>query len=334
MNRKKCVFAVLTGLLFVTHTASAQDRKKTAQSGLQFLSIISDARSAALGGAVHTLPGMNSSALLFNPAGMADMEASIDITASQNQWIADISHNTFTIAFNPANGRYGVIGASLLIVDYGEFQGTMVAPDEFLGYIKTDIFSPSAFAAGLGYAKKLTDMFSVGGQIKYVRQTLGHSVYQVNDTLNAKVRNEVSTLAYDFGTMFKTGYKSLVFGMSVRNFAPELKYEREGFQAPMAFTLGISMDLVDIMPLDNATHSLYASVNHTYFRSHEGQIIIGLDYTLAGMLSIRSGYIFGNDEDNISFGMGVNVHGISFDYAYTPFGVFDKVQRMTARFSM
>jgi len=41
-----------------------------------------------------------------------------------------------------------------------------------------------------------------------------------------------------------------------------------------------------------------------------------------------------NDESGLSFGAGVTRYGFAFDYAYTPFGVFDKVHRVTARFSL
>ena len=56
------------------------------------------------------------------------------------------------------------------------------------------------------------------------------------------------------------------------------------------------------------------------------------------MLSLRCGYVTSNDEDGISFGTGIctgiSNYRLRLDYAYTPFGVFDNVQRMTARFSL
>lgn len=52
------------------------------------------------------------------------------------------------------------------------------------------------------------------------------------------------------------------------------------------------------------------------------------------MLSLRGGYVSSNDENGLSFGLGVSHFGVGLDYAYTPFGVFDKVQRMSARFTL
>jgi hypothetical protein len=277
-----------------------------------------------------------SSALFFNPAGMANMTGMIDVAASDNQWIADIRHNAFSLALSPANGEYGVIGFSLQTVDYGDFYGTRVDKSTDLGYVDTEIFQLTAMAAGVGYAKRLTDRFSVGGQVRWVKQDLGKSIIpEIStelDTTEGEVSNELTPLAFDFGTQFKTGFKSLVFGMSVRNFSKEIKYVEEGFQLPLVFNLGISMNVMDFFEELPVTQSLIVSLDASHYRSHPEQIKIGLDYQLMNLLSIRGGYISSNDESGLSFGMGVSQYGIALDYAYTPFGVFDKVQRMSARF--
>ena len=146
--------------------------------------------------------------------------------------------------------------------------------------------------------------------------------------------NKLTPLAFDFGTQFKTGFKSLVFGMSVRNFSKEIKYVEEGFQLPLVFNLGISMNVFDFWednPLDQA---LIVSVDACHYRSHPEQIKVGAEYVLMNMLALRGGYVSNSDESGLSFGLGVHYTGITFDYAYTPFGVFDKVQRMTARISL
>lgn len=345
---KKCRLNIFAGLLIgclLASALSAQENKKLAQTGFQFLSVVSDARGVAMAEAMTSLE-TGSSALFFNPAGMASQKRFIDMTASNNEWIADISHNTFSMSLAPKKGEWGVLGFSVQSVNYGEFYGTRVDKTTDLGYVDTGIFELSAFAAGMGYAKKLNDRFSVGGQVRWVRQHLGDSVIPlygtaedslgnaVPDTSEQTVGNELTPLAFDFGTQFKTGFKSLVFGMSVRNFSREIKYVEEGFQLPLVFNLGISMNVFDFwedQPLDQA---LVVSVDASHYRSHPEQVKIGAEYVLMNMLSVRGGYISNNDESGFSFGMGVHYTGITFDYAYTPFGVFDKVQRMTARISL
>jgi hypothetical protein len=312
--------------------------QKLAQTGFQFLSVVSDARAAAMADAMTSLQN-NSSAMFFNPAGMATMENMLDVTASSNQWIADIKHYTFSLAVNPAKGDYGVFGFSIQSVDYGEFYGTRVNKASDLGYEDIGIFKLNALALGLGYAKQLTDQFSIGGQVRWVRQDLGESMVPVIntgvDTTQAGVTNKLTPLVFDFGTQFRTGIKSLVFGMSVRNFSAEMKYAEEGFQTPLVFNLGISMNLMDLIGEVGLDQSLYMSIDASHYRDHPEQIKIGLEYKILKAFALRGGYQSVNDlGTGMSFGLGISQFGFAFDYSYTPFGVFNNVQRMTARFTM
>jgi len=50
------------------------------------------------------------------------------------------------------------------------------------------------------------------------------------------------------------------------------------------------------------------------------------------MIKIRTGYSSNNDEYGPSFGFGLSKYRLSMDYAYTPFGILDHVQRFTFRF--
>jgi hypothetical protein len=332
---KRFVIYLGMGLILIGLCAngSAQENKKLAQSGMEFLNVKADAKAMGMGGAVTSLD-MGSSSLFFNPAGMANMKTFGDVTFSMNEWIADIRHLGFTAAIRPMNGDYGTIGISVQHVDYGEVQWTMVDNTADKGYKDMGIFSPSAMAIGVGYARALTDRFSVGGQIHWVRQTLGENIIPSTDALQDTVKNEVSPLSFDFGTLFKTGYKSLAFGMSIRNFSKEVKYSQEGFQLPLTFTMGISMDVMDFVNTEARDHSLIVSLDAVHYRSRPEQFMVGLNYTFMNVLSLRGGYVSGEDEDSISMGLGIQYSGLEIDYAYTPYNVFDSVQRLTARISM
>ncbi len=338
--RKQNAFLIagLSAAIILASNSPAANRK-IAQTGFQFLSVSSDGRASALSGAVTALE-MKSGSLFYNPAGMAYMPGLFDVAVSDNGFIADIHYNTLSLALRPFQGKYGVVGVSVQAVDYGDVQGTMVSNTD-AGFIKTEMLQPSSRAVGLGYAKALSDRFAVGGQVKYVTQDLGWSSVPVSAEANAdtaRSENELSPLAFDFGTQFKTGIKSLVFGMSIRNFSKEIKFAREGFQLPLLFVMGVSMDLMDVLPKSEMKQSLMASIDATHDRSHTSKgaehILIGLDYRLMDMLSVRGGYASGEDLSGFSFGIGVSRFGVSLDYAYTPYDYFDAVQRVTARISM
>ena len=334
---KMTVRCTLLGALLCLFPVGSMAQQKLAQSGFQFLSVVSDARAAALGQATTSLH-MGSSSLFSNPAGMAELGSFIDVSGSTNKWIADITHSTFSAAISPADGTYGVIGFTVQYVNYGEFYGTVVNLASPQGYDDTGIFKLNALAIGIGYAKQLTEQFSIGGQVKWVRQDLGTSMIPVvagTDTTGRGTSNKLSPLAFDFGTQFRTGIKSLVFGMSVRNFSTEVKYAEEGMQTPLEFTLGISMNVMDFAEALPMNQSLLVSVDASHYLDHPEQVKIGVEYGILDMISLRAGYASSTDEANgFTYGVGLSKYGFSFDYAYSPYGIFNNVQRFTARFAL
>lgn len=328
---------VLAGLVILM---SIQNRcfgqyQKLAQTGFQFLSVISDAKAASMGGSVNSLE-MGSASLFFNPAGMAGLNGSAEVSVSLNNWIADIRHMQFSAAVNLHN--LGVIGASIQVVNYGEILETIVDPNPNStdGYIDIGTFSPNAYCVGIGYAKQLNEQFSIGGQVKIAQQDLGDGIVPVSldmtDSSTTIESFKKNPIAFDFGTLFKTGIKSLAFGMSVRNFSSQEKYVQEGFELPLVFTLGISMDMMDLVPGAGDYHSLILSVDATHPRSDPEQLLIGMDYTFMKTLSIRGGYVTGSDVQKFSFGLGISKFGLDLDYACTPFEYFGNVQRFTLGF--
>lgn len=316
-------------LIFTASGLLAQENKKLAQTGCQFLSVGQDARSTALGEALTSIDGLSAS-LFYNPAGMARMNNYLDLNLNHMTWIADIKYYSGSVAINPFGLQYGIMGLSFMYVDYGEFLGTRVNPNIESGYDDIGTFKPSALSVGLGYAIQLSDKFSVGGQVKYVYQELGSSL--LSD--KSEVKNKVDVLAFDFGTLYKTGYKSLAFGMSIRNFSQELKFQNEGFQLPLTFKIGISMNAMDLILPDQNMHSLLVAVDAVHNRDYPEQINLGLEYGFDNLIFVRGGYMFNNDEHGITGGIGIQRFGFAFDYSYTPFTVFKDVHRLTFRFTM
>lgn len=335
---KRLRIACLTAIVVGSFAAPSHSQVKWAQTGFNFLNVSSDARAGAMGDAVNSLSGY-SGALFHNPASMAEMPTLLNATFSTNSWIADINYLTFSMMVSPLSGKYGVVGISLQSVDYGDVQGTMVWNNE-RGYIDTEVLNPAALAVGIGYAKMISDRFAVGAHVRFAYQSLGKSAVPAGNTYETK-QNVANAIAYDFGTVFKTGVKSLAFGMSVRNFSKEVKFEQEGFQLPLIFTLGISANVFDFIEFPGPEQSLTLSVDATHPRSHPEQIKIGAEYWFMKLLALRGGYISNNSENGLTFGLGVSSNGLGIssvnieaDYSYTPFGVFNNTQRFTARLSL
>jgi hypothetical protein len=286
-----------------------------------------------LGDAVNSITGF-SGALAHNPASMADMPNMISSSFSMNKWIADIDYLAASLIIEPYSGDYGVVGFNVQSVDYGDLEGTVVDRNNPNGYSETGLFGPNALAVGLGYAAMISEQFAIGAQIKYVTQELGENTFMTAEGDISTKKNKEDVLAFDFGTIYKTGIKSIAFGMSVTNYSREAKFEEEGFQLPLLFTIGISANLFDFFKMPEFDQDLLLSFDWTHPRSHPEQIKIGAEYKILNVLSLRGGYIGGNDENDFTFGAGVSYFGVEFDYALTPFGVFDNVHRFTARLSL
>ncbi|MGE5313234.1 MAG: PorV/PorQ family protein [Acidobacteriota bacterium] len=338
MKKYQLIFtAVLCGVL-LSSAALAQDNEKRAQTGFKFLNVATDPRAVGMGEAVTAIEG-GSSSMFFNPAAMARMTSFADAQVGQTNWIADIKHIYGSIAFAPSGGDYGVLGFTFQSVDYGEILATIrndAAPGGFqdVGNIK-----PKAMAVGIGYARALSDRFSVGGNVRYTMQDLGGSINTISKgVLGDAKENKKSVAAFDFGMYYKTGIKSLDFAVSIRNFSTEVKYERESFQLPLIFRVGLSFNMMDLVTDSKDADKFVVSVDATHPRDFSEQINVGGEYVFMKILALRAGYMFNNDEYGFTAGAGVklaqeNWGGIGVDYSYTKFTEFGNVNRLAVSLS-
>jgi len=344
LSRYLILLAMMVTAIPFMPRAQGQTNEKLAQTGLKFLSVGMSARQAALADAFTASEG-NSVSMFYNPAGMARLGGLADVAAGQVNWIADIKQNYAAVALSPFSGDYGVVGLSFQYSDYGDIQATILANNS-QGFLDIGSIHPYAYAVGLGYARALSDKFSVGGNIKYVRQDLGNGITQVNyigtagnftgDSVVSQNKNALDVVAFDFGLLYRTGFKSLMIGMAVRNFSREVTYQKESFQLPLAFRIGVSMNVFDLTGFDREKQALNITVDAEHPRDYPEQVKVGAEYVFMNMISARVGYVGPADEHGISYGLGFQtaMAGTQFglDYAYTPFGIFNNVQRFSVRF--
>jgi hypothetical protein len=339
---KRALFMLLAIILVYGSAAHAQ--VKLAQTGFEFLDVPTNARATGMGEAFTTINGTSES-MFYNPAGIATISSFADIGASQLNWIADIKYLSVAAAFAPFEGKYGVVGLDFINVDYGNFNFTKVANNEqgyedIQGYPK-----PYALAVGIAYGKQLSEEFSVGGTVKYANQNLGHSIVPIYgqtiidsvltpDTTYQEKDYSLNVFAFDFGTIYKTGFKSLAFGMSVTNFSREIAYERESFELPLTFKFGISMNIMDFIPSMGENNSFVVSIDAAHPRSFSEYLNIGGEYSFMNTVILRAGYVTKQDDYGLTLGLGVHKFGFSFDYSYTPHDVFNNIQRFSLRFAI
>lgn len=321
--KKPTSLLILIVLSFFICGPARADLKKVGQTGMQFFSIDMIARAAAMGGA-SMMTGKGASSMFYNPAGMSEMQSNVDFFVTRTNWIADISYNAGGVA--KSLGNWGTVGLNFISTDYGEVIGTQVANTQ-KGYEEVGQINAGAVSVGASYSRSLTDKFRIGGVVKYVQQNLGE-----NRLPGRTIHNRVSGLAYDIGTIFYPGYKSLRVGMSIRNFAGQFEYEETPFELPLTFRISAAMDVLDFFGGVNQ-QSLLLEVDAMHPRAYTERINLGGEYWFANTIALRAGYKFNYDEEGLSLGFGINhrIAGvdIKLDYSYSDLGTFNSVNRIT-----
>jgi hypothetical protein len=146
--------------------------------------------------------------------------------------------------------------------------------------------------------------------------------------------NKVDGFGFDFGTIYYPGWHSFRFGVSARNFGGELTYEKESFELPLTFTIGVAMDVMDFVETENQT--LLITIDAVHPRDFGERIHFGLEYTFLSMFAVRGGYKANYDIEDFSLGVGffkdIGDVLVKIDYAYTNMEFFDGVNRLTVGF--
>jgi len=313
-------------LILVMCFISNAEIKKLGQAGLKFLSISVSPRASGVGDA-FIMMGNDVNSIFYNPAGLSEMKQKYDAMFSVVNWIADIKLKSAAVAWNA--GSWGNLGLSFISVDYGDIYGTIYDETSELGFTETGLVNTNAYAVGLTYGRRLTERFMVGGKIQYAYQYLGDNVLTAG---GESVKNEVSGLVYNFGTMFYPGYKSLRLGMTIVNFSPEFKYEKYGFQLPLTFKVGAAMDILELFG-EYVDHSLVLDIEGIHPRDYTQRIHVGGEYWFKNMVAIRAGYKFNYDIESLTIGIGFKIGGLKFDYAYGDLEYFNAVNRFAIGFN-
>ncbi len=306
-----------------------------------FLDIGIGARSLAMGGA-FTAVANDATALYWNPAGITNI---LQPTAHfyYAPWFVDIDF-THGAAVVPL-GRMGTLGLSITSVTMDEMKVRTLQVPEGTG----ELFEVSNLALATTYARKLTDRFSFGLNIKLVQEKIWH--------MNANV------IAADVGCLFVTKNKGIRIGMSISNFGGKMKLEgydterdfdidetifgnndkidshldTQGWPLPLVFRAGISKDV-----LDDKMHKLTLAGDAIHPNNNYEYLNLGLEYTFMGIGSVRAGqsYVFleEHEEDDkreemtnqFTIGAGLNYKiprgpGIQLDYVVRDFGVLKSV---------
>ncbi len=329
------LLAALVASLGVGAPAEAK-LKKVAQSGLKFLSNPVGARASALGSASMAVVE-DASAIFWNPAGLARMQAKTSAVFDATSGIADINYFAGAVAYNAED--YGIFGIHALVMDYGDFERTELdASQQVVRGLGT--FSPTAFAIGVSYARTMTDRFGFGANLKWARLDLGSVTTQQSISDDpTKVTHSMNQAVFDVGVMYYTHIRGIRFGASFRNFAREKKFVVEEFSPPLELKFGWAVDVIDLLSLHGLgpSHQFTFMSDFQHSRDFSTRLHYGGEYWYRDTLALRGGYKSNYDQEDVTFGAGLKFHlqeeyAVGFDYAFNDFGIFEEVHKFSLVF--
>ncbi len=206
-------FLLVFLILFALEAEGQIDKK--AQVGFRFLENPVSAEVVGRG-TIGVTTTLSANSIFWNPSELGWITSAVDLEVNHTQGIADINYNAAAAAVRI--GNIGVLGVSLLSMDYGTFYGTRLAAND-QGYVETGTFSPSAYAVGLAFSQKISDRFSYGVQLKYVSQNLGDAWVAPTGTSITDPNLAISTRQYalsgvamDVGAYYDFLYDGIRFG--------------------------------------------------------------------------------------------------------------------------
>lgn len=331
---KKICFVFLLIIIFLASIPATARMKKLGQAGMTYLSIGGSARAAGMANAFG-FAKQDLSAVFYNPAGLATVKDR-SFYLNWTNWIADM--NVYHMAVSWNFGKYGVFALNGQFMDYGDIPGTTISTTDPRGYEDIDVDNVSGLALGAVYSYQMTDRFAIGGCIKWVSQKLGNNATYVGGDLEIDNKlNRISDFAFDFGTSYDTGLRSIMLNMSIRNYAAQMLFENEEFQLPQTYRIGVSANLLELLPLSaGANQSAILAIEGVDPQDRPEFLNIGLEYTL-DLISLRAGWAAQQKEDDsggFCAGAGINLKSLGFgdrlDISYSDYGsVFGSVIRLS-----
>ncbi len=303
----------LAGLILLMLPSLVFSQAKVGTTGLNFLELGVSAR--AMGMAEAFVASTNdASAVFYNPAGLTYVYGR-DLMLTHISMPADINYEAGMMAI-PMESIGGVLGVGVFSLNAGDILYT----DYSYPYgADTDgnkqYFSAGDFALSLSYGRFLTDKFSVGFTVKYLREDLS--------TYNA------GGWAADVGTLYNSGYRNFKLGMVISNFGPDFKFIDDDFPLPINFKFGGSIDLID-----NEEHLMTFAAEGSHPSDNLEKYNVGMEYWYQNRFAIRVGERFNYDTDGFTAGGGLRLaigEDMEFgvDYAYQDFGFLNEVHRFS-----
>jgi hypothetical protein len=241
LMRKYFYLSVFT--LLMSLSVLGQSNSRVITTGVPFLLITPDARSAGMGEL-----GVATSADVYsqqwNPAKYVFAEKSQGLGVSYTPYLSKLVDDIFlaNITYYTKNTERSAWGASLKYFSLGDIQFNDLVANTI---VQQGIERPNELTLDISYGLKLNEKFSLAVAGRFIRSDL-----KLSSDVDA---TPASTLGVDIATFYKGDVFDLGnnkgrmrYGMNISNIGPRLKYDEGGQKnyIPTNLRIGTGLDLI------------------------------------------------------------------------------------------
>lgn len=333
---------ILSSMSIVT---IAQTTNRIPSPTMLFLNVAPDARAAAMGDAGSAVSA-DVNSIFWNPGKLATAENNLGFSISYSPWLRNIVNDMalYNISGYKKTTEDQAFGFSIIYFDQGTFQATSNSGTS------NGNFNSKEYALTGSYSKKLTNILSLGVNLKYINSNLLGS-YQSTTT----VMQPAQTVAADIGLFWnKNSGKNwnTKYGLSLSNISGKVSYggaDKNFIPTNLRFGLASTKDygdgnkltlaldfnklmvptpdanggsnLKDVTAIGGIFSSLFDAPDGFGEELKEISTSVGIEYLMKNTFALRTGY-FNESADKgnrkyATFGVGFKLdQKYNFDFAY------------------
>ncbi len=312
------LLAALLALAAFPAAAADFTRASAGSTGSEFLLFDTSARGIAMGGA-HVAATNDASAVYWNPAGLAQIPR-MSATFMHSRYVADIAYSAAAGAARINDSS--VLAAGVRYLDAGTIDRTDI------NGLTRGTFNPRAYVAELGWGQSIYDLsdsemdVAVGVAVKAIRSEFGMTATGYGSDYGLQARFYTAAQTYDVG-------------VAVQNLGMGQKFDKVRDSMPARLRIGGGMRPVKpllltaelLAPINNAPHGALG-MEWQLERERTAKIALrgGFNTLTAQSLGFASG---------LTFGFGVGLSDLSFDYAFVPLGALGaQTHRLSISFNL
>jgi hypothetical protein len=311
---KKFTFIILSFLFFLPY-ANAQT--VIAKYAGEFMAIGVGGRPLAMGGAFAAVAN-DVTAGYYNPSGLVQLNypqislmhderygnlVNYDYAAVALPWDTDMSFALSVMRL----GIDGIPDTRNALIDVNG--NGKIDDNDRIDYTKITEFSDQDWAFYLSFAKRLTDKFSYGASIKYIRRDIAE--YSANG------------IGFDVGALYFP-LENLSVGANLQDVTTTLVAWNTGLNELISPTAKIGaaygLEILNMrltpavdfdMRFENRQYASTFNLGPVSFDMHAG-----LEFNYNNLFSIRGGY---NDVKQFTVGAGIKLPKLNIDYSFARF---------------